>query len=160
MAKRKLSSEQRTELRQEMSKALAAGQKPADILNETAKKYGITTITARWYLKSLDGGKSAGRGRKRRGPGRPPGSGARRGRRPGRRAGGTAGDGLAGALASARAASVKQAKAAQKLFARWQGILAKQGSLRKIERTVKRQLARLSRQAKAVGRRISRLVER
>lgn len=157
MAKRKLSSEQRAELRQEMSKALAAGQKPADILNETAKKYGITTITARWYLKSLGGAKSAGRGRKRRGPGRPPGSG-RRGR-PGRRPG-TLRDGVAGVLASAQAEGLKQAKAAQKLFARWQAILAKQGSLRKIERTVKRQMARLGRQAKAVGRRISRLVER
>ena len=155
MAKRKLSSEQRAELRQEMAKALEAGQKPADILNETAKKYGITTITARWYLKSLDGSKGKRAGKARRG--RPPGSGrgaGRRGRPPGRDAG------LSGMVEAVQAEGLKKAKAAQRLFARWQSLLTKEGALRRIERKVGRQLARLERQTKSLGRRISRLVGR
>lgn len=153
MAKRKLSSEQRVELREEMKKAVEAGQKPAEILDATAKKYGITTITARWYLKSLDGGKSAGRGRKAR-RGRPPGSGRRRGRPPGRPSG------LAGMVDAVQAGSLKKAKAAQRLFGRWQNLLTREGALRKVERKVGKQLAKLKKQTQALGDRISRLVGR
>lgn len=65
MAKRKLSAEKRAELRQDLKKGKSGGKKIADLLREVAAKFGITTITARWYLKSLDGTPT------RRGPGRP-----------------------------------------------------------------------------------------
>src|SRR5688572_12550016 len=76
MAKRKLSPEQRTKLRAELAEAVKAKRKTPEVLEEISKKYGITTITARWYLNSLDGKPRRKAGR--RGPGRP------RGRRPGR----------------------------------------------------------------------------
>lgn len=67
MAKRKLSAEARAELRAYLKKTVGGKQKTADVLRDVAKKYGITTITARWYLKSVDGSKKADR----RGPGHP-----------------------------------------------------------------------------------------
>lgn len=75
MAKRKLSPEQRTEIRSDIKTALESGQKQADILRDVAKKYGITTITAGWYRRTLTKDATAQKpkpkdGRRKRGKGR------------------------------------------------------------------------------------------
>jgi hypothetical protein len=53
-----------------LAAGVKSGAKVTDVLRETAKKYGITTITARWYLKSI----SVKPKRKGKRMGRPPGS--------------------------------------------------------------------------------------
>jgi hypothetical protein len=53
MAKRKLSLKQRLYLRKDLRQLLAQKKKQADILRAIAKKYGITTISARWYYHSI-----------------------------------------------------------------------------------------------------------
>ena len=66
MAKRKLSPQQRQELRKEMKRKLAAGRTRSEILKEASQKYAIAPETARYYLKQLE--KS---GRKPRGKRKP-----------------------------------------------------------------------------------------
>src|SRR5436853_363133 len=53
MAKRKLSEAQRGAIRKEISELLRNGKTQAETLRLVAKKYDITTVTARWYLNSL-----------------------------------------------------------------------------------------------------------
>jgi hypothetical protein len=137
MAKRKLSPEKRAELRAYLKKSIGGEQKTADVLREVAKKYGITTITARWYLKSVDGSKKAGR----RGPGRP------RGRKLGRPAGSNGSHAGFLKMVEARA---ENAKAAGKLVPRWQALVGKESTLR-------RQVLKLSRQLKSTSRKASKL---
>ena len=98
MAKRKLSEKDRNGVRRIIKRGLAAKKETSVILKEAAKKYGFSTETARWYLKSMSNGngsrrkstKAAGsrsarangtrpggtrpNGTRRRGPGRPKGS--------------------------------------------------------------------------------------
>ena len=124
MAKRKLSPEKRVQLRVELKKAVDGGKKVADVLREVAAKYGITTITARWYLKSLDGK-----------PGKPG-----RGRQPGRRSGTSGSAGFLKAVME----RTQNAKAAGKLIPRWQALVDKESTLR-------RQALKLGRRLEAVA---------
>jgi hypothetical protein len=140
MAKRKLSSDQRAELRSDLKKGAASGQKTADLLREVAKKYGITTITARWYLKSLDG--------------RAKGRGARRGRRPGR----PPGSGSATTLVKLVEAQSRNAQEARRLVPRWQKLVSREAELRRQASRVERKLAATSKRAGALRRRIDALV--
>ena len=55
MAKRKLSESQRAAIRKELAELLRSSETKAAALQTVAKKYGITTITARWYAKTLKG---------------------------------------------------------------------------------------------------------
>src|SRR5436190_11874597 len=55
MAKRKLSESQRASIRKELAVLLRTSKTKAEALRAVAKKYGITTITARWYATSLKG---------------------------------------------------------------------------------------------------------
>ena len=139
MAKRKLSSEQRVALRLELKAGLAGKKKQADILRAIAEKYGITTITARWYLKSLDGHKK-GRKPGRRGPGRPPGSGNV--------------DGLVKLVEE----QSRNAKAARRLVPRWQTLMSREASLKRLAAKVDRQLAATSRKATTLRKRLDALV--
>lgn len=145
MAKRKLSAEQRAALRSELKRSIGGDRKTADVLREVAKKYGITTITARWYLKSVDGSKKAGR----RGPGRPPG------RRPGRPAHGNGSDASLAKQVLDRSAKSKEAS---KLVPRWQKLVDKESSLRRLALKVNRQLETTSSKASRMRNRISELI--
>lgn len=146
MAKRKLSAEQRRELRAELKKALDAGKPTPEILKETSAKYGISTITARWYLSSLREGKpSNGSSKARRG--RPRGS---------RNRVASARDGELQTLAAEK---LKKAKKAARLVPRWKRLVAREKELQKIQRTVTKQLQRVSGKAKGLKSRISELVE-
>ena len=140
MAKRKLSSEQRAELRAELKKGVDAGEKTPDLLRAVSKKYGITTITARWYLKSIDGAPRAGRrGRK---PGRPAGSGP-----------------VPGNLARIVEEQHRNAREARRLVPRWQKLVAKQGLLRRQVGRLQRRLDATERRADLLRRRIDVLVK-
>lgn len=145
MAKRKLSAEQRGELRAELKKALEAGKPTPEILKEASAKYGISTITARWYFNSIrDGKPSNGSTRARRG--RPRGS---------RTLVGSTGDGELQTLAAEK---LKKAKKATRLVPRWQRLVAREKELQKLQRTVTKQLKRISGKARALKSRISELV--
>ena len=137
MAKRKLSSEQRVALRAELKKGVAGDQKTADLLRDVAKKYGITTITARWYLKSIDG-----RPRKsgaRRGPGRPPG-------------------GSDAGLVKLVEEQARNAKEARRLVPRWQKLVSREAALRLLASKIQRKLGTTSKRAGALRKRIDALV--
>lgn len=137
MAKRKLSSEQRAELRAELKKAVDAGEKTPDLLRAVSKKYGITTITARWYLKSIDGAPRAGRrGRK---PGRPPGGGEAN-------------------LLRIVEEQHRNAREARRLVPRWQKLVARQGLLRRQVGKLQRRLDAAQKRADTLKRRIDALI--
>jgi hypothetical protein len=55
MAKKKLSGPQRVAIRKDILKRLAAGQSRSSIGRQLARKYGVSTVTIRWYIKSLKG---------------------------------------------------------------------------------------------------------
>lgn len=146
MAKRKLSAEKRAELRADLKKATGGGKKTADVLRESAKKYGITTITARWYLNSLNGKKPkrrTGRPAGRRGPGRPPGF-----------KGGVA------SFVKAVHARAENAKQASRLISRWQILVDNESNLRRQALKLERKLEATSSKAGQLRDRIAELVGR
>ena len=53
MAKRKLTEVQRKSLRKEIGTRLSKKEAVADIIRVISEKYGIVSITARWYLKKV-----------------------------------------------------------------------------------------------------------
>ena len=55
MAKKKLSGPQRAAIRKEILRRLAAGQSRSSIGRLLARKYRVSTVTIRWYIKSLKG---------------------------------------------------------------------------------------------------------
>lgn len=61
MAKRKLSEKDRAAVRRMLKRGLAKRKPQSELLKAAAKKYGISTETARWYLKSLKIGKASRR---------------------------------------------------------------------------------------------------
>ena len=149
MAKRKLSSEQRTTLREDLKKGVAAKKRVADLLREVAKKYGITTITARWYLKGIDGAPKR-KAKGRRGPGRPPG------RRPGRPAASVSVSGLVKQVEDQAAKS----KEASKIVPRWQTLVDRGTLLRRKLLKVEARLEATSAKAGKLYSRIQELVAR
>lgn len=147
MAKRKLSPEKRVELRAQLKKSIDAGNKTADVLREVAAKFGITTITARWYLKSI--GIAPKRRAGKPGPGRPPG------RKPGRPAGT---NGSSSSLIKAVNVQADNAMAARKLVPRWQALLEKETDLRRKSLKLDRQLKATSKKVSTLRTRINELV--
>lgn len=136
MAKRKLSAEQRAALRKELKKAVSSNKNIPDVLRAVARKYGISEITARWYLKSLDGQKAA-----RRRPGRPKGSG----------------NGNADLLKIVTTRSEK-AKEAKRLVPRWQALVTKERNLRRKSRSLERRLSAVQRKVTTVRAKLDELV--
>ncbi len=61
MARKKLSASQRTEIRKEILKKLGAGASRTAVSRDLSKKYGVSTVTIRWYIKSLKGTSAAPR---------------------------------------------------------------------------------------------------
>ena len=55
MARKKLSDAQRVAIRKDILKRLGAGASRTATGRELARKYGVTTVTIRWYIKSLKG---------------------------------------------------------------------------------------------------------
>ena len=61
MAQRKLSPTQRTAIRRQIQKGLSSELSQAEVLRRVAKKYRISPVSARWYLK----GNGSGNGKAR-----------------------------------------------------------------------------------------------
>jgi hypothetical protein len=55
MARKKLSPSQRAAIRKEILKRLGAGTSRTAVSRDLSKKYGVSTVTIRWYIKSLKG---------------------------------------------------------------------------------------------------------
>lgn len=55
MARKKLSDAQRVAIRKEIVKRLGAGASRTSTSRELAKKYGVSSVTIRWYIKTLNG---------------------------------------------------------------------------------------------------------
>jgi hypothetical protein len=55
MARKKLSDAQRVAVRKEIAKRLGAGESRSSVGRLLARKYGVSTVTIRWYIKSLRG---------------------------------------------------------------------------------------------------------
>ncbi len=167
MAKKKLSVEQREELRQELAASIKAGKSVVESVTAVAGKYGLSTVTVRWYLAKLGivpkgkRGRPAGSKTAKRGPGRPKGSGQKRG--PGRPKGsgpnGTLTAGMVAAVQSKAAAAIKNGRAAQKLMPRWEKLVAQEQELRRQAAALARRLAGVAAQARALGAKVQALVE-
>jgi transposase len=139
MAKRKLSADQRRELRAWLTKAVDGGRPTPEIIKDAASKYGISPITARWYLKSLNG------------------SGARARRRPTKSSRNGVSARSNGALEVIVQDALVKAREAKRLLPRWQKLVAREVELRRLVKKVGVQLTRTSRKAKTLGGRIAEL---
>src|SRR5262245_51904762 len=56
MARKKLSDAQRAAIKKEILKKLSAGASRTSVGRELSRKYGVSTVTIRWYIKTLKGG--------------------------------------------------------------------------------------------------------
>ena len=153
MAKRKLSPQQRQTIRKEIRQHIARKEKQADILRTIAEKYGITTITARWYYKGI----AQPTKQSRRTPKVTRKYKVRGRRRRTRLAKDGAFSRLVQQVQSVADKSFKRALAVKKLIPKWQIYVKKEASLRKIEGKLKRQLRSVSAKAGALHRRIQAL---
>src|SRR5262245_3617808 len=61
MARKKLSASQRAAIRKEILKKLGGGASRTAVSRDLSKKYGVSTVTIRWYIKSLKGPSAAPR---------------------------------------------------------------------------------------------------
>src|SRR5262245_14758169 len=55
MARKKLSDAQRGAIKKEILKRLAAGESRTSVGRQLSKKYGVSTVTIRWYVRTLKG---------------------------------------------------------------------------------------------------------
>lgn len=153
MAKRKLSPQQRLTIRKEIRQQIAQKKKQADILRTIAEKYGITTITARWYYKGIAKPAKQSRSkpkatRKYAAPGR---------RRKTRISSNGASLRLVQQVQSVADKSLKRALEVKKLIPKWQVYVRKEATLRQTESRLKRELRSVSSKAGALHRRIQAL---
>jgi hypothetical protein len=173
MAKRKLSESQRVSIRKELGALLRTSKTKAEALRTVAKKYGITTITARWYAKSLKGPSAAvTKSPKPQAPAARPAKVATpkpqastAPNAPAARNGmAAAALGAAGRIvASVKAIaerSFSRARQAKALIPQWQAYVSKQLSLRKAEKKVREELRAITGKAQALERRIKDLTKR
>jgi hypothetical protein len=164
MAKRKLSPEQRITIRNEIRKYLAEKMKPAEIQRLVAKKYGITTITARWYLKSVRPSHSSSPGRAAPARGAKPRA-ARKTRKTSHSPNGHAQAGgavhrLVASIQAIADETFSRGRQAKKLIPQWRAYVSKVLSLKKLESQVRRDLRVFSSKAQALQRKIRELTSR
>jgi hypothetical protein len=164
VAKRKLSPEQRVTIRKEIREYLTQKMKPSEIQKLVAKKYGITTITARWYLKSVRDPQSPSsaratpaKGAKRRAARKPRKASAPRNGHP--QAGGAIHRLVANIEAIAEEA-FSRGRQAKKLVPQWRAYVSKELTLKKLESRVRRELRVISSRAKALHAKIRALTSR
>lgn len=55
MARKKLSESQRAAIRKEIRRRLDAGASKTSVGRDLSRKYGVSTVTIRWYVKSIQG---------------------------------------------------------------------------------------------------------
>jgi len=165
MAKRKLSESQRSAIRKELAELLKKAKTKAEAFRAVAKKYNITTITARWYAKTLKGvparAAKASKAVLRKASeivARP--AARARGHRNGTANGvGDAAGRLLSSLASAAELALARAKRAKKIVPQWQAYVRKELSLRKLEARVRRDLQVAARKAQELGKKVKALTK-
>ncbi|SRR5258708_2271645 len=164
MAKRKLSPEQRVTIRKEIRQFLTQKMKPADLQRLIAKKYGISTITARWYLKSVRSPQSPSPRQVTRAVGAR-GRDARKNRKESaKRIGHAPANGaihrLVASIQAIAEETFARGREAKKLIPQWRVYVRKELSLKKLESRVRRELRVVSKKAKALHRTIRKLTSR
>lgn len=55
MARKKLTEAQRVAIKKEILKKLSSGESRTSVGRQLSRKYGVSTVTIRWYIKSLKG---------------------------------------------------------------------------------------------------------
>jgi hypothetical protein len=145
MAKKKLSGPQRVAIRKEILKRLAAGQSRSSIGRQLSKKYGVSTVTIRWYIKSLKGPAPTSGS-----PALPTVSivGSKRSLR------------LLDLVKNVSEEGLARALAAKKLFVRLQEKLAESEKLRRAERELRKSLEVIMASAKRLEKKLLKLTVR
>ena len=136
MAKKKLSGAQRVAIRKDILRRLAAGQSRSSIGRLLARKYGVSTVTIRWYIKSLKGAAAPRNGSP---------SGSIR---------------LLDLVKHVSEDGLNRALAAKKLFTQLQAKLAESEKLRQAEREVRRSLEIIMASAKRLEKKLQKLTLR
>ena len=145
MAKKKLSGPQRAAIKKEILKRLAAGQSRSSIGRLLARKYGVSTVTIRWYIKSLKGNAPAPL------PAPLPVVAIGRSRQSMK---------LLDIVKNVSEEGLTRALAAKKLFVQLQAKLAESQKLRQAERDVRRSLEIIMASAKRLEKKLQKLTLR
>jgi hypothetical protein len=145
MAKKKLSGPQRAAIRKEILKRLAAGQSRSSIGRLLGRKYGVSTVTIRWYIKSLKGNAPAPT------PAPLPVVAIGRSRQSMK---------LLDIVKNVSEEGLTRALAARKLFVQLQAKLAESEKLRQAERDVRRSLELIMASAKRLEKKLQKLTLR
>lgn len=145
MARKKLSDEQRSAIRKEILKKLRAGESRSSVGRQLSKKYGVSTVTIRWYVKSLKGNAPVGRA-PASAPATvaPPRSTMR----------------LLDIVKNVSEEGLARALAAKKLFVQLQAKLADAEKLRRAEREVQRSLQIITASARRLEEKLHKLTVR
>jgi hypothetical protein len=144
MARKKLSESQRKAIRKEILKRLAAGQSRSSIGRLLARKYSVSTVTIRWYVKSLKGNAPVSSASL-------PGVSIRGSRRSVQ---------LLDIVKTVSQEGLTRALAAKKLFLQLQAKLAESEKLRRAEQEVRKSLQILMASARQLEKRLHKLTLR
>jgi hypothetical protein len=142
MARKKLSASQRTAIRKEILKKLAAGASRTAVSRDLSKKYRVSTVTIRWYIKSLRGTTGAPPAASL------PASASRRAVR------------LLDIVKNVSEEGLTRALAAKKLFVQLQQKLAETERLRRAEKEVQRSLQLITASARQLEKKLYKLTVR
>jgi hypothetical protein len=140
MARKKLSQSQRAAIRKEILKRLGAGASRTAVGRDLSKKYGVSTVTIRWYIKSLKGTSAASA--------------------PVSVAGPTRAMKLLDIVKNVSEEGLARALAAKKLFVQLQKKLAETERLRRAEREVQRSLQLIAASARQLEKKLYKLTVR
>ena len=142
MARKKLSQSQRAAIRKEILKRLGAGASRTAVGRDLSKKYGVSTVTIRWYIKSLKGTSAVPRSA------------------PLSIAGPTRAMKLLDIVKNVSEEGLARALAAKKLFVQLQKTLAETERLRREEREVQRSLQLITASARQLEKKLYKLTVR
>jgi len=142
MARKKLSQSQRSAIRKEILKRLGAGASRTAVGRDLSKKYGVSTVTIRWYIKSLKGTVAA------------------TGSAPISITGPTRAMKLLDIVKNVSEEGLARALAAKKLFVQLQKKLAETERLRRAEREVQRSLQLITASARQLEKKLYKLTVR
>ena len=145
MAKKKLSGPQRAAIKKEILKRLAQGQSRTSIGRQLSRKYGVSTVTIRWYIKSLKGNAADG-------PSMPPPAVTLARSRQSMK--------LLDIVRNVSEEGLHRALAARKLFVQLQAKLEESERLRRTEREVRKSLEIILASARRLEQKLHRLTVR
>jgi hypothetical protein len=142
MARKKLSPSQREAIRKEILKRLRTGASRTAVSRELSEKYHVSTVTIRWYIKSLKGTSVATR------------------TTPVSLSGSSRAMKLLDIVKNVSEEGLARALAAKKLFVQLQQKLAETERLRRAEREVQRSLQLIAASARQLEKKLYKLTVR